>query len=79
MADAARLAEMRVRLADYLAAEKAILSSQSYMIEGMTLTRANLADVQRMITKLEKDIAREEKILIGTAAKRRRTVIPKDW
>lgn len=44
------------RLALYYDAEKAILSSQSYSLGGKTLTRANLADVQRTIKELETDL-----------------------
>ena len=44
------------RLLLYLKAEQAILSGQSYKIEGLELTRANLANVQSMITKLMSDI-----------------------
>ncbi|MBQ7578611.1 MAG: hypothetical protein IJT21_10150 [Synergistaceae bacterium] len=45
------------RLTLYLKAEKAILSGQSYEVEGLKLTRANLKDVQTMITKLQADIS----------------------
>ena len=45
------------RLALYLEAEKAILSGQSYEIEGLKLTRANLSDVQAMIAKLQTELA----------------------
>ncbi len=45
------------RLILYYKAEKAILSGQSYEIEGLKLTRANLKDVQNMIASLEKDIS----------------------
>lgn len=45
------------RLFLYYKAEKAILSGQSYEIEGLKLTRANLKDVQNMITQLEAKIS----------------------
>lgn len=45
------------RLVLYYKAEKAILSGQSYEIEGLKLTRANLKDVQNMITQLETKIS----------------------
>ena len=45
------------RLALYYNTEKAILSGQSYEIEGLKLTRANLKDVQSMIEALEKKIS----------------------
>ena len=49
------IAETRLYL--YYKAEKAILAGQSYEIEGLKLTRANLKDVQNMITSLEKKIS----------------------
>lgn len=42
----------RERLNMYLEAEKAILSGQSYTIGNRTLTRADLAAVQKEIDKL---------------------------
>ena len=45
------------RLVLYYKAEKAILSGQSYEIEGLKLTRANLKDVQNMIFRLETKIS----------------------
>ena len=45
------------RLTLYLEAEQRILLSQSYEVEGLKLTRANLKDVQTMITKLQNDIS----------------------
>ncbi len=50
------IAESRLLL--YYKAEKAILSGQSYSVEGLTLTRANLKDVQNMIAELEKKVAK---------------------
>lgn len=46
----------RARLKLYLQAERAILSGQSYEIEGLKLTRANLKDVRDAIAKIESDI-----------------------
>lgn len=45
------------RLTIYYKAEKAILSGQSYEVEGLKLTRANLKDVQNMIAALENKIS----------------------
>ena len=53
MAENTKLGLKKARLKLYLAAEKAILSGQSYEIEGLKLTRANLKDVQTMIARLE--------------------------
>lgn len=50
-----QIAEARLTL--YYKAEKAILSGQSYEVEGLKLTRANLKDVQNMITSLKKEIS----------------------
>lgn len=50
---------IRERLRKYYEAETAILSGQSYSIEGLSLTRADLATVQSMIAKLENLILRE--------------------
>ena len=55
------------RLARYYNAEKAILSGQSYEVEGLKLTRANLKDVQNMIASLEKTISALNAKLKGKA------------
>ena len=55
------------RLALYYKAEKAILSGQSYEIEGLKLTRANLKDVQSMISTLESKISALNAKLRGRA------------
>ncbi|MBR0150249.1 MAG: hypothetical protein IJP89_02675 [Synergistaceae bacterium] len=47
----------QARLTQYYKAEKAILTGQSYEIEGLKLTRANLKDVQDMIASLEGKIS----------------------
>ena len=55
------------RLALYYKAEKAILNGQSYEIEGLKLTRANLKDVQGMINTLESKISALNAKLRGRA------------
>ena len=60
-----RVAEGRLLL--YLKAERAILSGQSYEVEGLKLTRANLKDVQNMIATLEKKISALNTQLKGRA------------
>ena len=62
------------RLALYYEAEKAILAGQSYEMESLKLTRANLKDVQNMITSLEKKISALNAQLRGRA--RFRVVTP---
>jgi len=59
------IAESRLTL--YYKAEKAILSGQSYEIEGLKLTRANLKDVQSMINTLESKISALNAKLRGRA------------
>ena len=41
------LAQAQAQLNTYLAAETAVLGSQSYEIAGRKLTRANLAEIQK--------------------------------
>ena len=74
MAAAERLAVLNERLEMYRRAEAAILSSQSYEMEGLKLTRANLADVQKQISRLEGEIAR-----LSRVRGRLRVIVPKDW
>lgn len=50
------LAEKRVLLREYVAAEKAVLLGQSYTIKDRTLTRADLTSIQRGRSKLESEI-----------------------
>ena len=45
------------RLILYLKTEQAILKGQSYKIEGLELTRANLKDVQNEIKNLKAEIS----------------------
>jgi hypothetical protein len=65
----------KARLKLYLASEKAILSGQSYEIEGLKLTRANLKDVQNMIVQLENQA---EKLDAKQRRARLKFVVPKD-
>ena len=55
------------RLALYYKAEKAILLGQSYEMEGLKLTRANLKEVQSMINTLENKISSLNAKLRGRA------------
>ena len=57
----------QARLTLYYKAEKAILNGQSYEVEGLKLTRANLKDVQSMISGLESKISALEAKLRGRA------------
>ena len=62
-----QIATAQARLTQYYKAEKAILTGQSYEIEGLKLTRANLKDVQSMIATLEGKIASLKARLKGHA------------
>lgn len=50
------LERTRRRLELYYKAEEAILTGQEYTIGSKKLRRADLSDVQAMISKLEKDV-----------------------
>ena len=65
MKEQLHIAESRLTL--YYKAEKAILSGQSYEIEDLKLTRANLKDVQSMISVLESKISALKAKLRGRA------------
>ena len=69
-----KLAAAKARLTLYYKAEKAILSGQSYEIEGLKLTRADLGKVQDMIAALEKMVDR----LSAKPRSRRRIIVPRD-
>ena len=73
-----RLEIIQARLRRYREAENAILSAQSYSVEGMNLTRADLGKVQTMIAQLERE---ELKLLRNVRTQFRsriRYVIPRD-
>ena len=74
MAENTKLEIKKARLKLYLAAEKAILSGQSYEIEGLKLTRANLKDVQTMIGQLETAVEK----LSGKQRARMKFIVPGD-
>lgn len=66
-------AQAQAQLDVYLAAETAVLGSQSYEIAGRKLTRANLSEIQRGVALWNERV----KTLASRAAgrKRSRTVI----
>ena len=72
-----RLEILRKRLDNYLKAEEAITHSQSYSMEGLTLTRANLDTVRKAIADLEVQIERAEGKLYNSRS-RMRVVVPVD-
>lgn len=55
MSDVSR-AELVARLAELRTAETRILQGQSYSVDGFSLTRANLAEVQEQIRRVLRDI-----------------------
>ena len=66
------------RLNRYREAENAVLSAQSYSLEGMQLDRANLKDIQEMIAKLENELVRLERAALKTGRSRMRMIVPLD-
>lgn len=69
---------LEARLMLYLKAEKAILAGQSYTVEGLSLTRADLGKVQEMISGLESEIIRlEDRLSKKQIRTRIRYVIPR--
>lgn len=76
----ARLEALKLRLQQYIDCESAILSgAQSYAIGSRNLTRANLAEITKMIKHLEKEIAIEEAKANGRGRNRVFGVIPRDF
>lgn len=51
-------AQAEAQLALYLAAEEAVLANQSYTINGRSLTRANLNEIQAGITAWDRRVQR---------------------
>lgn len=73
-----RIKILLARLERYQAAEDAILSAQSYTVDGMTLTRADLPRVQEIIEKLERELSRLCAREKGFSRSRMRVVIPSE-
>ncbi len=70
------IAQKKVRLMQYLAAETAILSgAQSYSIGHRQLTRADLGQVQSEIDKLTVEVAQLSR---GGNAIRMQRIVPRD-
>lgn len=75
-----RLETLRSRLQQYINCEAAILSgAQDYSIGSRRLTRANLAEISKMIKYLENEIAIEEAKAAGKRRNRVIGVIPRDF
>ena len=73
-----RLEYVRRRLMLYREAEEAILSAQSYEVDGMRLTRADLSLVQDMIARLEHEELKLLHAVRGLTRSRLRVIIPMD-
>jgi len=69
-----KLAMKKERLQRYYDAEEKILKGKSYTIGSRTLTRANLASVQKVIKELETEIGALEKH--GSTKRRSARVVP---
>lgn len=52
------LAQAEAKLAELLAAETAVLNNQSYTIEGRSLSRANLNEIEDAIDKWDSRVKR---------------------
>lgn len=76
MATNTRLKLKKERLQQYYDAEEKILKGQSYSIGSRSLTRANLKEVQDMISKLEAEVEALESS--GTTKRAVRRFIPMD-
>lgn len=75
----ARLKTYKERYDLYLKAEKAILEgAQSYSIGSRHLTRADLAEIRKMITAMEDGIDELEAQLNGGSRRKCIRVIPRD-
>lgn len=74
-----RLNGYKTRYDLYIKAEAAILEgAQSYSIGSRHLTRADLAEIRKMITTLEEGIEELELLLSGNGRRKCVRVIPRD-
>lgn len=70
-----RQKRLNERYMQYLEAEKAVLTGQSYMIGNRQLTRANLASIRAGIAELESQGAPfEDEMLTGVSVRQRQVV-----
>jgi len=67
------LEQAQAQLAIYLAAETAVLASQSYEIAGRKLTRANLSEIQAGITTWDDRVKKLDRRARGST--RARTIV----
>lgn len=75
-----KLKKKKNRLEMYYQAEEKILEgAQSYQLGTRNLTRANLAEIRKMIEQLEKEVEDLEKIAEGHKPRRAIAVVPRDF
>lgn len=75
-----KLKKKKNRLEMYYQAEEKILEgAQSYQLGTRNLTRANLAEIRKMIEQLEKEVEDLEKIAEGYKPRRAIAVVPRDF
>lgn len=67
------LAQAEARLADWLAADEAVATGQSYQIGGRSLTRASAAEIRRNIDYWERRVNR---LSSGRGGARVRYLVP---
>ena len=64
----------------YYKAEEAILGgAQSYSIGSRSITRANLAEIRKMIEQLEDEVEQLEKTATGKKTRKAFAVVPRDF
>lgn len=73
-----RLEILYGRYEEYLRAERAVLHGQSYTVEGLSVTRAQLREVRGVIGELEREILRLEREASGRGRIRVRYVVPSE-
>jgi hypothetical protein len=74
-----RLTRVAKRLDMYYAAEEAVLSgAQSYSLGSRTLTRADLAEIRKVIAKLEDEVDMLQSAVDGNGARRCVRALPRD-
>lgn len=75
-----RLQTLQSRFEQYLNCEAAILSgSQEYTIGSRRLTRADLSEISKMISYLEKEIETEKAKASGRGRNKVFGIIPRDF
>lgn len=66
------------RLAAYYDAEMAVLSGQAYTIGTRSLTRANLAEIRKAISELEKQVEELKSLDVGKGRRKAYRITPRD-